>query len=108
MGNPSHKPSDETRSLVKGFSAFGVPQSDIAKYLKLDPKTLRKHYPSEIEFGMMEANAKVAKSLYDQAVSGNTAASIFWLKARCGWTERTELVGAGGGPLTVTVVYRDA
>jgi hypothetical protein len=35
-----------------------------------------------------EANAQVAQSLYQQAISGkNTAATIFWLKTRAGWRE---------------------
>jgi hypothetical protein len=36
---------------------------------------------------MAEANAKVAEGLFKQVMNGNTGATIFWLKARCGWRE---------------------
>jgi hypothetical protein len=43
----------------------------------------------------------VARSLYAQAIGGNTTAQIFWLKTRAGWRETAafEVTGSNGRPL---------
>jgi hypothetical protein len=43
-----------------------------------------------------------------QTEGRNVAAAIFWLKTRAGWreTDRREITGAGGEPLTVSYVVR--
>jgi hypothetical protein len=86
------------------MSGFGVPHTDIATFLDIDPKTLRKHFRVELDRGMTEANAKVAQSLFTMATQGkNVAAAIFWMKARAGWRDRPELdrLSAGVQPLQV-------
>lgn len=41
---------------------------------------------------MIEANLKVAQSLFALATQGkNVAAAIFWMKARAGWREKHEM-----------------
>ena len=73
------------------MAGFGVPETDIAKVLSVDPKTLRKHFRVELDVGHIEASAKVAASLYRRATGdGRDAviASIFWLKCRAGWREQ--------------------
>jgi hypothetical protein len=45
------EPPDEQRRLVRALAGFGVPQDDIAKHLDTDR-------------GALEANAKVAQSLF--------------------------------------------
>jgi hypothetical protein len=32
------------------LAAYGIPEPDIAEMLKIDPKTLRKHYRQELDF----------------------------------------------------------
>lgn len=81
-------PTDEQRSLVKGFAAVGLPQPQIATYLEIDKVTLLKYFRKELDTGMIEANSKIASTLYQKAISGNIAAAIFWAKARMGWSER--------------------
>jgi hypothetical protein len=89
MPRPSYQPSDEQRKVVKTMAAFGTPQDDIAVVLDIAPKTLRKHFRSDLDRGSIEANAKVMQTLFGMATSGtNTAASIFWAKTRCGLQER--------------------
>ena len=86
---PSLEPTDEQRRLVRALAGFGVPQDDIAKHLDIDPKTLRKHFRPDIDRGALEANAKVAQSLFQMATQGgNVAAAIFWMKVRGGWSEK--------------------
>ena len=82
----------EQRRTVKTMAGFGVPQEDIAIFLGIDAKTLRKHFRDELDRGVTEANAKVAQSLFQMATQGkNVAAAIFWMKARAGWREKIEI-----------------
>ena len=84
-----HNPSEEERRTVKALSGYGVPQEDIAIHMDMDAKTLRKHYRRELDRGTIEANAKVAQTLFTMAtVDKNVAAAIFWMKARGGWREK--------------------
>ncbi|MGE4048655.1 MAG: hypothetical protein AB7F35_27630 [Acetobacteraceae bacterium] len=81
-------PTDEQRRMVRAFAGFGVPQPDIATHLGIDPKTLRRNFREELDRGLIEANAKVAQSLFRMATEGNNvAAAIFWMKARGRWRE---------------------
>ena len=71
------------------MAGFGVPQEDIGTFLGIDAKTLRKHFRTELDRGMIEANVKVAQTLFTMAtVDKNVAAAIFWMKARAGWREK--------------------
>jgi hypothetical protein len=88
---PKFEPTDELRKLVKMLSGFGIPQVDIATHLEIDPTTLRRHFRRELDRGMIEANVKVAQSLFQMATTGkNVAAAIFWMKARAQWREKHE------------------
>ncbi|HZQ52678.1 MAG TPA: hypothetical protein VFB14_10805 [Bryobacteraceae bacterium] len=89
MARPTFIATDEKRGQVKAMAALGTRQEDIAKLLGMTPKTLRKHFRSELDLGAIEANAKVLESLFQMATSGkNTAATIFWVKTRCGAREQ--------------------
>ena len=105
MSREMFTPTDEQRGMVKAFAAYGVQQDEIAKYLEIDPKTLRKHFRRELDTGSIEATSKVAQSLYKAATSGNVGAAIFWMKARAGWREKhsLELTGADGGALITRI-----
>ena len=86
------EPTEEQRKLVKMMSGYGVTQTDIALHLEIDPTTLRRHFRRELDRGMIEANVKVAQSLFQMATTGkNVAAAIFWMKARCQWREKHEV-----------------
>jgi hypothetical protein len=90
-GRPAFSPSEEQRRQVKAMAAYGVPQEDIATVLAIDAKTLRKHFWPDLQTGAIEANAKVAQSLFQRATtekgSAGVTAAIFWLKVRAGWRE---------------------
>ena len=90
MANPAHKPTEGTRAQVDALAGLvGLPQADIAAFLAIDLKTLRKHYRKELDTATTKANAAVAKALFTKATKGNdTAAMIFWLKARANWREK--------------------
>jgi hypothetical protein len=86
------EPTPDQRRTVKTMAGFGIPHTDIAPFIGIDTKTLRKHFREELDRGMTEANAKVAQSLFHMATQGkNVAAAIFWMKARGGWREKQEV-----------------
>ena len=89
MGRKSHQSDERTRRQVKTLAGMGIPVVDIASVIGISSPTLRKHYPEELAVGQIEANAKVAQSLFRQATGDrpNVAATIFWLKCRGGWRE---------------------
>jgi hypothetical protein len=89
MGRPRFIPTLEPRKMVRFLAGCGTRHEEIALYLGLrSAKTVRRHFREELDRGAPEANARVAQSLYQQAISGkNTAATIFWLKVRVGWRE---------------------
>jgi hypothetical protein len=89
MARPRFVPDAEQGRKVHSMAALGIPQEEIALILGLrSPKTLRRHFREELDRAAPEANARVAQSLFQQAISGkNTAATIFWMKSRAGWRE---------------------
>ena len=90
MGRRAHKPDVTSRRQVEAMAAYGIPEQNIANIVGIDPKTLRKHYRSELDNGQMKATAKVAESLFRKATSEgaqSVTAAIFWLKTRGGWRE---------------------
>jgi len=107
MGAPAFLPSDDQRRTVKALAAVGVPHEAIAAYLDIDPKRLRKHLREELDHGTLEANVKVAQTLFSMAtVDRNVAAAIFWMKARGGWREKNHLDTDGNPQQPLTVVIR--
>ncbi len=87
-GRPEFQPTDAQRAQVKAMAAYGVPQDDIVKVVGCSPPTLRKHSWPELDTAAIEANAKVAQSLFRKAVDCTrkeaVIACIFWLKCRTG------------------------
>lgn len=110
-GKPGTKPMVFTaaeRQQVQNMAGFGVPQRDIATILNIDVDTLVKHFRRELDLGVAKANSEVGQTLHQQALNGNTAAAIFWSKARMGWREtvkvESEISGPGGGPVQQVVL----
>jgi hypothetical protein len=97
MSRP-HQPTDKDRATVRALLGYGVTQEDVSKVLKIDIKTLAKHYPHEIDTAQIEANAAVAQSLFVNATKkDNVAAQIFWLKTRARWKEPVHIANAEDG-----------
>ena len=97
----AHEPNDKTRSEVSALASFGIPQEDIAAYIGVSHPTLRKHYPDELAFSSIKANATVGKYLFSLA-SGQAlkqgashgdckTAAMFWAKTRMGWRETNHI-----------------
>ena len=94
-GRPPYEPTERDRAQVKALAAMGATLFEISLVMSLSEPTLRKYFHLEIATGGIEANAKVAQSLFRQATAQdkpNVTAGIFWLKARAGWQD-----GSRGG-----------
>ena len=89
-GRPPHQPTEATRKQVKALAAYGIPQEEIGKVVGVSKPTLERHYREELDRGELEANAKVAESLFKKATGDGSqavTAAIFWLKTRARWKE---------------------
>ena len=108
MARTAFRPTDEQRQLVKVMSAYGIRQTDIATEVGLrSPKTLRKHFRQDLDRGRIEANFKVAQTLYKMATSGRQVfATMHWLDRQAGWRKKSV---PEGRPATIPdfVVARD-
>lgn len=94
-GRPAYAVNDRDRGMVEAHIACGTPEPEIARVLRIDPKTLRKYYAHEIATSRSSANAAVAGSLFKMALGKdgqkpNVIACIFWLKTRARWRELDE------------------
>lgn len=74
MANPRHKPTESSRAQVEALSGYGIRHDEIALYLEIDPKTLRKHYREQLDKGQIKANVGVARALHKNATEGNVTA----------------------------------
>ena len=109
MARPRHRPDPLVRRQVEAMTGYGVAETDIARVVGIDPKTLRKHYRDELDNGHVKANAKVAENLFRKATGEgreSVVAAIFWLKTRAGWKETAlhELSGRNGAPIEMVTV----
>lgn len=91
-----HVPTEASRQLVESLVACGTTEDMIARLVRMDPKTLRKHYREELDLGTARANFTIAGKLFEAATKlGSVAAMIFWLKARAKWSERVDFNATG-------------
>jgi hypothetical protein len=77
------------------MTAYGMPQAVIGKLLGFAPKTLRKWFRNELDFGGAQANAEMAGYLFKNGKEGNVVAQIFYLKTRAGWKEPVRVEHSG-------------
>jgi hypothetical protein len=96
-GQPAFKPTNAERELVEQMSSVGIPQESICLVVRdgIDDKTLRKHFRRELDTAATKANAEVAGTLYNKAMSGDTTALIWWTKTRMKWSEKQEIEHGG-------------
>jgi hypothetical protein len=86
------------------MAGYGIPESEIAKVLEIEPDKLRELYGKVIDGARTKANARVAESLFRKATGEgreSVTAAIFCLKTRAGWKETSthELTGTDEGPI---------
>jgi hypothetical protein len=91
--SPAHKPTEESRKLVKDSASLGLPQRMICALLDncKSVETLTKHYRTELDLGEAQACSVVAGALYKKCLAGDTSAILFWHKTRMGYRENADL-----------------
>lgn len=107
------------RGEVRALTIAGYLQDEVAAYMGVDPKTLRKHCAEELSHSLMKTLANVAMNVVRCALGAPARfdernnmihaevlpqawAMCFLLKTRGkkqGWTERVEHTGKDGGPI---------
>jgi hypothetical protein len=58
-----YEPTAEQRALVENAAAFGLTQAEIANQLKIDEKTLRKHFREELNSGKFKVDMLAGKTV---------------------------------------------
>jgi hypothetical protein len=102
---PAFIPTEAERRQVEALSGYGIPQEQIAALIRqgIDCDTLTRHFKTELITGRAKANAGVGRTLHQKAMSGDTAAMIWWSKAQMRWaeTQRHEVTGRDGKPVQI-------
>jgi len=88
VGRPRFEPTDEQRAMVERAAGLGFTQDKICALLGgMSKHTLENHFREELDRGMALIHYKVGDSLVQNALNGNVAAQLFYLKTQCGWKE---------------------
>jgi hypothetical protein len=90
-GRPAYLPTDMDRRVVEMMAGWAIPEVGISKVLTIDPKTLRKHFATELDVGHAKLEAQLAQNLLRIAQGHDRhslIATIFALKSRFGWIEQ--------------------
>jgi hypothetical protein len=84
MPRPSFRVKDSDRKLVHSLAALGLRQEQIAESVGLrSPKTLRKHFRTELDAGLAEATLSVVRVAHEMATSGRyPQMTMFWDKCQ--------------------------
>jgi hypothetical protein len=88
--NP-HEPTPELRQRVCDLVMSGAPIHIICEILSINDDTLRKHYDHELKTAKAVAIERIGKTVYQQAVEGDSKAQALYLKtqgASQGWIEK--------------------
>ena len=88
--NP-HVPTDELKQRVCDLVMSGAPIHIICDILDMDDDTLRKYYRKEIATAKSVAIERIGKTVYQQALEGDSKAQALYLKtqgASQGWIEK--------------------
>ena len=88
--NP-HMPTIELRQRVCDLVMSGAPIHIICEILDINDDTLRKHYNKELNTAKTIAIERIGKTVYQQALEGDSKAQALYLKtqgASQGWIEK--------------------
>ncbi|NTS30678.1 hypothetical protein HQ945_05375 [Phyllobacterium sp. BT25] len=73
-GRPTYRPSLEDRQTVEEMKFVGESDNMIARALRIDPDTLRKHFANELADGHAQRRKEIIGLLFKSARDGNVAA----------------------------------
>jgi hypothetical protein len=88
-GRPPYEPTEKDRKFVEAMVACGFRREAIATVVGVSHVTLKKHFDEVLRKAKIQADAKVAGTLFQMATSGqHVAATIFWMKTQLHWKEQ--------------------
>jgi hypothetical protein len=90
-GANKHIVTDELKQRVCDLVMSGAPIHIICEILDINDDTLRKYYDYEIKTAKAVAIERIGKTVYQQAVEGDSKAQALYLKtqgASQGWVEK--------------------
>lgn len=99
IGNPPYVPNEEHRQMVKTYAVV-LTQEQLAKHMGMSVDTLTKHYRKEFDQAVAMAVANVGSKLVKKAMAGHFGAMVFFLRTKGKWSQRVEVSGPNGGPIT--------
>ena len=109
-GRPTFTPTKEMRQMVEALSGSGMAHQKIMLLIEnpstkkaISERTFYKAFARELVMGTAKCEALMIGTINKAALNGNWNAAAFWLKARAGWKEKTELSGPNGGPIQAEV-----
>lgn len=79
--------TDAMRADVRRFAEIGAPHAIIARIMGMSATTLKRRCRAELDAGVEVANARIALTLFETAMNGNTTAMLWWEKTRAGRRE---------------------
>jgi DNA-binding CsgD family transcriptional regulator len=79
-GRKPYKPTDDDRKMVRRLGIRGLPQADIARLLRISPKTLRKHFRDELDLAAIDLKITITSALHKLIQKGETAALVYAMK----------------------------
>ena len=91
MANRPWQPSEDDRKRIRLYAGLGLTQEQIAAIFGKSVETIVKHCRDELDAGKAETIAKVAGTLVNKALKGDTASAIFYLKTQAGWRETNNI-----------------
>ena len=74
-GRPSFKPTATQRRSVEQMVSVGESHLTIARALGIDDDTLRKHFRTELDFGLAKRRQEAVEILFKAARKGNVSAA---------------------------------
>ena len=75
------------RADIRRFAEIGTPYAIIARIMGMSVTTLKRRCRAELDAGVEVANARIALTLFETAMNGNTTAMLWWEKTRAGRRE---------------------
>ena len=90
-GANKHVVTEELKQRVCDLVMSGAPIHIICEIIGINDDTLRKHYEYELKTAKAVAIERIGKTVYQQAISGDSKAQALYLKtqgASQGWVEK--------------------
>lgn len=99
--------TDAIRADVRRFAEIGTSYATIARIMGMSATTLKRRCRAELDAGVEVANARIALTLFETAMNGNTTAMLWWEKTRAGRREGSAPDPLGIGTRAVEAITPD-